>query len=95
MFLHNRLEIGVLAAFTVILDEDDRVKAVFACHIGLFQFRVMTNWTGQSPRYLPALSRIEEFAMAYFGDILVFSETPNSDAQNIPYVWSTFAAGHR
>lgn len=85
MFLHNRFEIGVLAAFTVILDEDDRVKAAFACHIGLFQFRVMINWTDQCLRYLPAvvLSRIEEFAMAYFDDILIFSETPNSDAQNI------------
>lgn len=57
------------------LDEANRDKAAFACHLVLFQFRVMSF--GFAPGIFQQLTSIvlndnEDFAMAY----LVFSGTP-------------------
>lgn len=61
-------------------DEAYREKAAFAYHMGRFQFRVMlfdlANASGifQQLMFI-VLNGIEDFAMAYLDDILVFSET--------------------
>lgn len=58
----------------VALDEADREKTAFACHMGLFKFRVMPSGLANVPgifHYLMsiALSEIESFAMAYLDSI--------------------------
>lgn len=75
-----RLEYGQVAL--------DREMAAFACHTGLFQFRVMpfgrANVPGIFQQFMHiVLSRIEGFTMAYLDNILVFSETPK---QHFDYV---------
>lgn len=61
----------------VALNEADHEKAVFECHMRLYQFRVMPYWLGIFQQLMSiVLSKIEVCAMAYLDDILVFSETP-------------------
>lgn len=62
----------------VALDEADKEKAAFACHLVLFQFRVMPFGLANAPgicRQLIVLGGCESFAIAYLDDILIFSET--------------------
>lgn len=62
----------------VALDEADKEKAAFTCHLGLFQFRVMPFGLANAPgifQQLIVLGGCESFAMAYLDDILIFSET--------------------
>lgn len=73
----------------VVLDEADREKAAFVCHMGLFQFKVMPMRLASAPGISQqlisiVLSGTEVFAMAYFDNILVFSEITN----NILTTWS-------
>lgn len=67
----------------VVLDEADREKAAFVCHMGLFQFKIMPIGISQQLISI-VLSGTEVFAMAYFDNILILSEIPN----NILTTWS-------
>lgn len=63
------------------LDEGDRRKAGFACHMGLFQFKAMPFGVSSAPGVLQLLvsrvmNEMKSFGMAYLDDSLVFPETP-------------------
>ena len=62
----------------VALDRNDREKTAFACHTGLYQFRVKLFGLANAPGIFQQLMSVvlhglEQFAMAYLDDILVFS----------------------
>ena len=63
------------------MDETDLEKASFACHMGLFNFRVMpfvlSNALGVFTQLMfIILSGMDGFAMSYLDDFLVFSRIP-------------------
>lgn len=71
------------------LDKADREKAAFARHLGLFLFRVMLLSLANNPsvfQQLMSLNEIEDFAMVYLDDILVFSETPEQHFDHLRQV---------
>lgn len=73
------------------LDEADREKAAFVCHLGLFQFRVISlslaNALGIFPQLMSiVLSGIEDFVMAYLSNILVFLEMSEQHCDNLRQV---------
>lgn len=75
----------------VALDEADREMAAFACHLGLFQFKVMPFGSANAPetfqQLMPiVLEGIETFAVAYLDDILVFLETPEQHFDHLKQV---------
>lgn len=76
----------------VALDEADGEKAVFACHMGLFQLKVITFGLANAPGKFQqlmsiVLEGIESFAMVYLDDILVFSETPEQHFNHLRQVF--------
>ena len=74
------------------LDQADREKAAFACHSGLFQFRVMPFGLANVPGIFQQLMYIvlggrKQFSMAYLDEILVFS---NSIREHLQHLQSVF-----
>ena len=71
----------------VKLEEDSKEKTAFACHRGLFQFNMMPFELNNAPAVFQELMIIvlqgcEEFAMAYFDDVLIFSKDPEVAGSN-------------
>ena len=61
------------------LDRNDWEKTAFACHTGLYPFRVipfrLANATGIFQQLMSVvLGGLEQFAMAYLDNVLVFSD---------------------
>ena len=78
--------------FQVGMDEKDKEKTAFACHRGLFQFRVMQFGLSHAPSIFVMLMSIvlqglEDFACAYLDDILMFSETAEEHEKHIKEVF--------
>ena len=76
----------------VALDEADREKATFACHAGLFQFRVMpfglANASGIFQQLMSiVLEGLENFSMAYLDDIIIFSSSVREHLQHLQAVF--------
>ena len=72
----------------VALDEVDREKATFACHAGLFKFRVMPFGLANAPGAFQqlmsvVLAGLENFSMEYLDDILVFSSSVSEHLQHL------------
>ena len=71
----------------MVLDKANREKATFACHMGLFQFRVMpialVNTPGVFQQMLVVLAVLEQFSMAYLDDILVFTNNISKHFQHL------------
>ena len=64
----------------VAKDVKDKEKTAFACHKGLFEFNGMLFGLSNAPAVFQELMSVvlrgcNNFAMAYLGDILVFSAT--------------------
>ena len=62
------------------MDEKDREKTAFACHMGLFPFLVMPFGLANAPSLFMMLMNIvlqgmEDFACAYLDDVIIFSKT--------------------
>ena len=75
----------------VALDEAEREKA-FACHAGLFQFRVIPFGFAYAPGVLQQLMSVmlaglENFSMVYLDDILVFSSSVSEHLQHLQAVF--------
>ena len=76
----------------VKLEEDSKEKTAFACHRGLFQFNVMPFELNNAPAVFQELMIIvlqgcEEFAMAYFDDVLIFSKDPEEHLRHIETIF--------
>ena len=76
----------------VAMNEEDREKAAFTCHMGLYQFRVMPFGLAGAPGVFQQLMSIvledmEKFAMAYLDDILVFSKSPEEHFRHLQSVF--------
>ena len=63
------------------MDEKDKEKTAFICHMGLFEFNVMPFGLKNAP---PTFQRmmieilgdwIEEFVVVYIDDIMIYSKT--------------------
>lgn len=70
------------------LDKTDWKKTAFACHVGMFQFRVLPFGLANAPDIfqqlmLTVLSEMEAFAMVYVDDILMFAETSEEHFNHI------------
>lgn len=67
------------------MDEKDRQKTAFGCHLGLNQFWVMPFGLSGAPGILShlmtiVLSEMEGFMIAYLNDILMFSKDPEENS---------------
>ena len=76
----------------VALNEEDREKTAFTCHMGLFNFRVMPFGLANAPGVFSQLMSIvlngmEMFAMAYLDDIMVFSRSPEEHFEHLQQVF--------
>ena len=63
------------------MDEEDKEKTAFACHRGLFEFLVMPfGLLGAPPVFIElmniVLGGLEDFAIPYLDDIIIFSVSP-------------------
>lgn len=77
----------------VALDQADREKAAFACHSGLFQFRVIPCGLANAPDISQqlmfiVLGGLEQFSMAYLDDILIFSGSMSEHLQHLQSVFN-------
>ena len=77
----------------VAVDRNDREKTAFVCHAGLYQFRVMPFRLANAPGIFlqlmsVVLGGLEQFAMAYLDDILVFSTNASEHLQHLQIVFS-------
>jgi len=77
----------------VALDEADREKTAFACHVGLYQFRVMPFGLANAPGVFQQLMSVvlgglEQFAMAYLDDILIFSSSADEHLRHLQTVFA-------
>ena len=75
------------------LDRNDREKNAFVCHEGLSQFRVMPFGLANAPEIFQQLMSVvlgglEQFAMAYLDDILIFSTNVSGHLQHLQIVFS-------
>ena len=75
----------------VALDRNDREKTAFACHAVPYQFRVMpfglANALGIFQQLMSVvLAGLQQFAMAYLDDILVFSTNACEHLQHLQIV---------
>ena len=66
----------------VPMDETDREKTAFACHRGLFEFLVMPfGLSGAPPVFMELMNVVseglEDFAIPYLDDIIIFSASPD------------------
>ena len=76
----------------VSLNKEDREKTAFTCHMGLFNFRVMSFGLVNVPGVFSQLMSIvldgmETFAMAYLDDIMVFSRSPEEHFEHLQRVF--------
>lgn len=70
------------------MDESDRQKSTFRCHMGLYQFRVMPFGLSRAPGFFSQLMSIdlsgkEGFEIAYLDGILVFSKDPEEHFRHL------------
>ena len=77
----------------VALDEADREKTTFACHVGLNQFRVMPFGLANAPGIFQRLMSVvlvglELFAIAYLDDILIFSASVDEHLKHLKTVFA-------
>ena len=74
------------------LGEADSEKVTFACHAGLFQFRVMPFGLANTPGVFQqlmsvVLAGLKNFSMAYLDDILVFLSSASEHPQHLQAVF--------
>jgi hypothetical protein len=79
----------------VRMDEKDKEKTAFACHKGLFQFRVMPFGLSNAPSIFmmlmnSVLQGLESFSCAYLNDVIIFSKTAEEHKQHIKQVFNRF-----
>eukprot|EP00745_Piridium_sociabile_P008697 TRINITY_DN158_c0_g1_i1.p1 TRINITY_DN158_c0_g1~~TRINITY_DN158_c0_g1_i1.p1 ORF type:complete len:1374 (-),score=188.80 TRINITY_DN158_c0_g1_i1:1054-5175(-) len=79
----------------VRMSEADKEKTAFACHKGLFQFNVMPFGLSNAPSVFMTLMSIvlgglENFAVAYIDDVLIFSETIEEHWEHVQAVFERF-----
>ena len=77
----------------VLMDERDREKTAFACHRGLFEFLVMPFSLSGAPRVFMELMNIvleglENFAIPYLDDIIIFSTSPDEHLSHLRAVFN-------
>jgi hypothetical protein len=75
----------------VLMDEESQEKTAFACHKGLFQFRVMPFGLSNAPAVFQELMNVvlqgcEQFCIAYLDDVIIFSSSPQEHLQHIETV---------
>ena len=78
----------------VLMDETDREKTAFACHRGLFEFLVMPfGLLGAPPVFMElmniVLEELEDFAIPYLDDIIIFSASPDEHLSHLRAVFDT------
>lgn len=76
----------------VLMDEDDKEKTAFACHRGLFEFNVMPFGLSNAPAVFQELMSVvlqglNEFAIAYLDDILIFSSTLEDHLKHLDMIF--------
>ena len=76
----------------VLMDEADKEKTAFTCHRGLFQFNVMPFGLSNAPAIFQELMSIvladlDQFAIAYLDDILIFSSSLDEHLGHIQQVF--------
>ena len=74
------------------MDEADKEKTAFTCHRGLFQFIVMPFGLSNAPAIFQELMSIvladlDQFAIAYLDDILIFSSSLDEHLGHIQQVF--------
>ena len=74
------------------MDEKDKEKTVFACHRGLFEFLVMPfGLSGAPPVFMElmniVLGGLENFAIPYLDNIIIFSASPEEHLSRIRTVF--------
>ena len=77
----------------VPLNKRDQEKTAFTCHAGLFEFKIMPFGLCGAPSHFQQLMSIvleglEDHAMAYLDDILVFSKTPEEHFRHLQEVFN-------
>lgn len=77
----------------VQLEDSSKEKTAFACHKGLFQFKVMPFGLSNAPAIFQELMNIvlqgcEDFAIAYLDDILIFSKNQQEHLEHIQIVFN-------
>ena len=77
----------------VLMDERDREKTAFACHRGLFEFLVMPfGLSGAPPVFMElmniVLEGLENFAIPYLDDIIIFSASPDEHLSHLRAVFN-------
>ena len=77
----------------VLMDETDREKTAFACHRGLFEFLVMPfGLSGAPPVFMElmniVLEGLEDFAIPYLDDIIIFSASPDEHLSHLRAVFN-------
>ena len=77
----------------VLMDERDREKTAFACHRGLFEFLVMPfGLSGAPPVFMElmniVLEGLEDFAIPYLDDIIIFSASPDEHLSHLRAVFN-------
>ena len=75
------------------MDERDREKTAFACHRGLFEFLVMPfGLSGAPPVFIELmnimLEGLEDFAIPYLVDIIIFSASPDEHLSHLRAVFN-------
>ena len=76
----------------VLMDEADEEKTAFTCHRGLFQFNFMPFGLSNAPAIFQELMSIvladlDQFAIAYLDDILIFSSSLEKHMSHIQQVF--------
>ena len=76
----------------VLMDEEDKKKTAFACHRGLFEFLVMPfGLSGAPPVFMElmniVLGGLENFAIPYLDNIIIFSASPEEHLSRIRTVF--------
>lgn len=79
------------AYWAVELDDDDKEKATFVCHRGVFSFNVMAFGLSNAPSIFQqlmatVLKGFQTFALAYLDDILVFSKSAEEHMHHLQLV---------
>ncbi|KAK6167883.1 hypothetical protein SNE40_021812 [Patella caerulea] len=76
----------------VLVDEKDKEKTAFVCHRGLFEFNVMPFGINNCPSIFShlmarVLKGLEDFAIAYIDDILIYSRSKREHYEHIKLVF--------
>ena len=76
----------------VAMNVTDKEKTAFACHRGLFEFKVMPFGLSNAPAVFQeimsaVLLGCDKFAIAYLDDIMVFSETLEEHLQHLNLIF--------